>query len=221
MSELQENSKREQAFYIIKPDGRKIVMTLDCIFGENDEETEGCIDDLKKAFAEGASFAILDAEEAFKSYGICPHVYHESLKHDGWQSGKTHPPAKGVYKRHFTDGIFEQYWDGKQWLFSVNGDRHWRQVGDYPCWRDKLWAVNIPPEPDCEMFYPVPSLEVAKELTQKLKQQAKEKFKMVGEWVAENIYFQEWHGTFQEHTDYLKNHPDWWHKCTFLDEKTP
>lgn len=221
MSELQENATCQQAFYIIKPDGRKIVMTLDCLFGEDDDSTQECLDELKQAFADGATFAILDAEEAFKSYGICPSVYHDRLKHDGWQSGKTHPLVKGIYERHFTDGIFEQYWNGKQWLFSVNGDRHWRQVGDYPCWRSKLWAVNIPPEPDSEIFYPVPSLEIAKELTERLKKQAIEKFKMVGEWVAENIYFQEWHGTFQEHADYLKKHPDWWNHATFLDEKTP
>ena len=211
---------REQAFYIVRPDGRKIVMTLDCLFGENDDESGVCLDNLKEAYADNATFAILDAEEAFKSYGICPSVYHESLKHDGWQSGKTHPLAKGVYKRHFTDGIFEQYWDGKQWLFSVNGDRHWRQVGDYPCWRDKLWAVNIPPEPDSEMFYPVPSLEVGQELVTRLKKEALEAFKTVGDIVAESICIEEWQGTAQQHANFLKNRGEWWHKCTFLDEKT-
>lgn len=214
-------AKREQAFYVVRKDGRKIVMTLGAIFDEDDDSTQECLDELKQTFADGATFAILDAEEAFKSYGICPRVYHENLKHDGWQSGKTHPLVKGIYERHFTDGVFEQYWNGKQWLFSVNGDRHWRQVGDYPCWRSKLWAVNIPPEPDSEIFYPVPSLEIAQELTKKLKKEAIKKINMVGEWVAENIYFQEWHGTFQEHTDYLKNYPDWWNHATFLDEKTP
>lgn len=214
---MTEETKREQAFYVVRPNGRKIVMTLDSVFGENDEETEHCIGDLKEAFAEGATFAILDAEEAFKSYGICPRVYHENLKHDGWQSGKTHPLVKGIYERHFTDGVFEQYWNGEQWLFSVNGDRHWRQVGDYPCWRSKLWAVNIPPEPDSIQFYPVPSLEIAKELTERLKKEAKERFKINGDVIADSIYFQKWKGTAQEHADYLKNHPDWWIHATFLD----
>jgi hypothetical protein len=61
---------REQAFYIVRPDGRKIVMTLDCLFGENDDESGVCLDNLKEAYADNATFAILDAEEAFKSYAI-------------------------------------------------------------------------------------------------------------------------------------------------------
>lgn len=83
----------------------------------------------------------------------------------------------------------------------------------------KLWAVNIPPEPDSELFYPVPSFEIAQELTERLKKEVKERFKLVGEWMSENIYFQEWKGTPQEHADYLKNNPNWWDHTTFLDEK--
>ena len=62
--------KQEQAFYVVRKDGRKIVMTLDCLFGEDDDSTQECLNDLKEAFADGASFAILDAEEAFRNYAI-------------------------------------------------------------------------------------------------------------------------------------------------------
>ena len=62
--------KQEQAFYVVRKDGRKIVMTLDCLFSEDDDSTQECLNDLKEAFADGASFAILDAEEAFRNYAI-------------------------------------------------------------------------------------------------------------------------------------------------------
>lgn len=71
MSELQENT-REQAFYVVRPDGRKIILTLDCLFGEDDDSTQECLNELKQAFADGATFAILDAEESFKNYAISP-----------------------------------------------------------------------------------------------------------------------------------------------------
>lgn len=85
---------------------------------------------------------------------------------------------------------------------------------------NKLWAVNIPTEPDFIQFYPVPSLEIAKELTERLKKEALERFKLVGEWMSENIYFEEWKGTEQEHADYLKKMPNWWNHTTFLDERS-
>ena len=37
---MTEETKREQAFYVVRKDGRKLIMTLDSVFGENDEETE-------------------------------------------------------------------------------------------------------------------------------------------------------------------------------------
>ena len=59
---------------------------------------------------------------------------------DGWNAGDTKPEKDGYYLRQFTDGEFRQYFDGEKW-FSVRFetdeilDEHWRQVGDYPCWR--------------------------------------------------------------------------------------
>ena len=55
-----------------------------------------------------------------------------------WQSGTIAPEKKGVYERLFTDGIFKNYWNGEQWLRLTVGEvglPHWRQIGDYPCWR--------------------------------------------------------------------------------------
>lgn len=91
-------------------------------------------------------------------------------------------------------------------------------TGDDIMQSEKLWAVNIPPEPDSEIFYPVPSLEIAKSITERLKKEALEKFKIMGDVIADSIYFEEWKGTEQEHADYLKKMPNWWNHATFLDE---
>jgi hypothetical protein len=81
----------------------------------------------------------------------------------------------------------------------------------------KLWAVNIPPEPDSKMLFPVLTLEIGQELVTRLKKEAVEALKMVGDIVSEEICLREWSGTHQQHNDFLKNHPNWWHNCTFLD----
>lgn len=57
----------------------------------------------------------------------------------GWIDGTQAPARVGYYERHFTDSpsigfASMQYWDGEKWLTST-GMVHWRQVGDYPCWR--------------------------------------------------------------------------------------
>lgn len=57
-----------------------------------------------------------------------------------WFAGDTKPEVEGYYERHFTDGNSLQWWDGRLWR-AHNPDEtkgsapHWRQVGDYPCWR--------------------------------------------------------------------------------------
>ena len=57
-----------------------------------------------------------------------------------WFSGVTHPTRIGWYERHFTDSRSigdgtMQYWTGKEWRARPDFIPHWRQVGDYPCWR--------------------------------------------------------------------------------------
>ena len=58
-----------------------------------------------------------------------------------WFSGLTAPKRSGWYERHFTDSpvigdASMQWWDGYQWLAHPrNILPHWRQIGDYPCWR--------------------------------------------------------------------------------------
>lgn len=81
----------------------------------------------------------------------------------------------------------------------------------------KLWAVNIPPEPDSIQLYPVPSLEIAQELTERLKKEALAKFKITGDVIADSIYFEEWKGTEQEHADFISKHGDWYLHTTFLN----
>jgi len=53
-----------------------------------------------------------------------------------WHHGSTEPPARGWYDRLFTDGLFRHFWTGERWRSSEHGAAHWRQVGDYPVWRD-------------------------------------------------------------------------------------
>lgn len=57
-----------------------------------------------------------------------------------WFPGDTHPEEAGYYERHFTDGNALHWWDGDVWRSHGPSERrghsaHWRQVGDYPCWR--------------------------------------------------------------------------------------
>lgn len=57
-----------------------------------------------------------------------------------WFSGDTHPAKPGCYERLFTDGIMSQWWSGSEWMTHSPTDwrgssAHWRQAGDYPCWR--------------------------------------------------------------------------------------
>ena len=59
---------------------------------------------------------------------------------DGWSAGDTKPATAGYYLRQFTDGEFRQYFDGNKWFSVRIGTdeilyEHWRQAGDYPCWR--------------------------------------------------------------------------------------
>lgn len=58
-----------------------------------------------------------------------------------WFVGTTKPVRKGWYDRMFTDGLFSHYWDGYAWCSGKGGPPHWRQVGDYPCWRGMLAPV--------------------------------------------------------------------------------
>jgi hypothetical protein len=50
---------------------------------------------------------------------------------------------------------------------------------------NKLWAVNIPEEPDSEeILYPVPSKELGEQVVQRLRKEAIEAFETVGECIA-------------------------------------
>jgi hypothetical protein len=59
-----------------------------------------------------------------------------------WFGGEVHPVRTGWYERQFTDGVYRQWWDGEYWRNRPSGTAHWRQVGDYPCWRGL--AVKAP-----------------------------------------------------------------------------
>lgn len=52
-----------------------------------------------------------------------------------WFAGTVKPHHVGWYERRFSDGDYFHFWDGHYWSRYINGDPHWRQVGDYPTWR--------------------------------------------------------------------------------------
>lgn len=83
----------------------------------------------------------------------------------------------------------------------------------------KLWAVNIPKEPDsAEMLYPVHSKEVGEKLVERLKNEALQVFPKVGQCIADSITLEEWEGSQEEHAKYLQENKDWWNYTTFLEQ---
>ena len=62
-----------------------------------------------------------------------------------WLDGRTKPARAGWYERLFTDGVFRHYWNGKVWAVLRGGQPHWRQVGDYPCWRGLTCTAFMSP----------------------------------------------------------------------------
>jgi hypothetical protein len=60
-----------------------------------------------------------------------------------WFHGSIAPHTPGWYERHFTDSqiipahLSRHWWSGSEW--------HWRQVGDYPCWRGLTCAAFMSP----------------------------------------------------------------------------
>ncbi|WP_288391531.1 hypothetical protein [Acinetobacter nosocomialis] len=82
----------------------------------------------------------------------------------------------------------------------------------------KLWAVNIPEEPDsAEILYPVPSKEVGEKLVERLKNEALQVFPKVGQCIADSITLEEWNGSHEEHTKYMLENQNWWDEETFLE----
>lgn len=65
--------------------------------------------------------------EAFTTEAVTP-----------WFVGTTKPARPGWYDRMFTDGLWRMWWSGLAWHAGKGGPPHWRQVGDYPCWRGLL-----------------------------------------------------------------------------------
>lgn len=85
---------------------------------------------------------------------------------------------------------------------------------------NKLWAVNIPEEPDSEeILYPIPSKELGEQVVNRLRQEAIQVFEKFGECIAEAITLEEWYGTTEEHAKHLAENPNWWNETTFLDDK--
>ena len=83
---------------------------------------------------------------------------------------------------------------------------------------NKLWAVNIPEEPDSEeILYPVPSKELGEQVVQRLRKEAIEAFETVGECIAEAVTLEEWDLSADEHSKYLEENPNWWDETSFLD----
>ncbi len=84
----------------------------------------------------------------------------------------------------------------------------------------KLWAVNIPEEPDSgEILYPVPSKELGEKVVQRLRKEAIEAFETVGKFIAEAVTLEKWNLSADEHSKYLEEDPNWWDETTFLDDE--
>ena len=62
---------------------------------------------------------------------------HVAKDGGGWIGGEIAPTSPGEYERMFTDGMLVQLWDGASWWSKGASRPHWRQLGDYPCWRAK------------------------------------------------------------------------------------
>jgi len=84
---------------------------------------------------------------------------------------------------------------------------------------EKLWAVNIPEEPDSELLHPVPSKEVGEQLVIRLKAEALQTFPTVGQCIADSITLERWNGTQEEHAKYLQENKSWWNDTTFLEQQ--
>ncbi|WP_288378651.1 hypothetical protein [uncultured Acinetobacter sp.] len=84
----------------------------------------------------------------------------------------------------------------------------------------KLWAVNIPEEPDSSpILHAVPTLEIGEQIVSRLKQEATQVFKTcVGEAIADAITLEKWEGSHEEHAKYLSENGDWWNHTTFLEQ---
>ena len=83
----------------------------------------------------------------------------------------------------------------------------------------KLWAVNIPEEPDSSpILHAVPTLEIGEQLVSRLKQEATQVFKTcIGEAIADSITLKEWNGSPEEHAKYMIENQNWWDEETFLE----
>lgn len=68
--------------------------------------------------------------------GIANREEPKRLLMTDWYAGNTAPKRKGFYQRYYTDGLYYDFWDGRQWLQrNDRGQPHWRQVGSYVAWR--------------------------------------------------------------------------------------
>ena len=82
---------------------------------------------------------------------------------------------------------------------------------------EKLWAVNIPEEPDSSpILYPVPTKKIGKQLVYRLKKEALQAFPKVGQCIADSVTLEEWNGSAEEHAKYLAENGDWWTDTTFI-----
>lgn len=66
---------------------------------------------------------------------LCATCRERGVDVHGWHAGTAAPETPGPYERLFTDGPAVHLWDGAVWRRREDGPPHWRQVGDYPCWR--------------------------------------------------------------------------------------
>jgi hypothetical protein len=85
--------------------------------------------------------------------------------------------------------------------------------------KEKLWAVNIPEEPDSELLHPIPTKEMGEQLVNRLKSEALQIFPTVGQSIADAITLEEWNGTQEDHAKYLQDNKNWWGYTTFSENE--
>lgn len=82
----------------------------------------------------------------------------------------------------------------------------------------KLWAVNIPEEPDSEeLLFAATSKEHAQSIVSRLHNEIFETYPTFGEAIADSIYVTEWQDSAEEHAESLAT--KWWEVTSFLENE--
>lgn len=118
--------------------------------------------------------------------------------------------------------VNHDYWicpsDGGQPFWNHYGSHvtHWQPLPKPPMQHiNKLWAVNIPEEPESEeLLFAAVSKEHAQSIVSRLHNELFEMYPTFGEPIEDSIYVTEWQDSSEEHAESLAT--KWWEHTTFL-----